>query len=50
MARNSKGQYDRLVTLRLVTNGDPQFFDWEQILFGHNPDDETVQVVRVDDA
>lgn len=48
MARTSKGQYDRLVTLRLVTEGDPQYWDWETLLDLHP--DEVVQVVNVEDA
>lgn len=48
MARTSNGQYDRLVTLRLVTDGDPQYWDFTT-LFDLNPN-ESVQVVNVEDA
>lgn len=48
MARNSNGQYDRLVTLRIVTDGDPQYYDWTDLL-DLSPE-ESVQVVNVEDA
>jgi hypothetical protein len=48
MARNSNGQYDRLVTLRLVTNGDPQYFDYPTLLGLES--DEAVEIVNVEDA
>ena len=48
MARTSKGQFDRLVTLHLVTNGDPQYFDWEALLKLEG--DERVTVANMEDA
>lgn len=48
MARNSKGQYDKLVTLRVVTNGNPEFFDYD-VLFAVQ-DGESVEIVKVEDA
>lgn len=48
MARTSNGQYDRLVTLRITANGDPQHYDYERLL--KLGDKESVQVVNVEDA
>lgn len=50
MARTSKGQWDRLITLRIITgDGDPQFWDWD-VLLDVNTVEDSVQVVNVEDA
>lgn len=49
MARNSDGNYDRVITLHLVTEGDPQHWDWETLL-DLNPVYEKVEIVKVEDT
>lgn len=48
MAKRSDGQYDRLVTLRVVAKGDPQHWDWEQIV--KPGPKERVEIVKVEDV
>ena len=48
MARNSNGNYDRVITLRIVAAGDPQHWDWETIL-DLNPVTEKVEVIKVEE-
>ena len=48
MARNSNGYYDRVITLRLVTEGDSQHWDWETLL-DLNPVLEKVEILKVED-
>ena len=46
--RRSDGKYDKLVTLRVITAGNPEFFDYET-LFALDTG-ESVQIVNVEDA
>lgn len=46
--RRSDGKYDKLVTLRVVTAGNPEHFDYDT-LFALQAG-ESVQVVNVEDA
>lgn len=46
--RRSDGKYDKLVTLRVVTAGNPEFFDYDT-LFAVDAG-ESVELVNVEDA
>ncbi|MCA1799793.1 MAG: hypothetical protein LC650_00680 [Actinobacteria bacterium] len=48
MARNSNGMYDKLVTLRVIAEGDPKLWDWDTLLALDKG--ESVQIVNVEDA
>lgn len=48
--RNSNGTYDKVVTIRVVTHGDPEQFDWDTLLdIGPEEKVELVKVVNTED-